>query len=338
MFNKIYEKIKQFIRENYKFILALLLVFALFSYELPVCIYTPGGSVNLENRIEVENGYESKGEFSMAYVSMVKSSIPFVLLSFVLPDWDLEKQEQATYENMSLEETIALDKMYMEQGYNNAILSAYHLVGKEVKIKQKKLKVIYIEKEAKTKLKINDEILAIDGYKVSSLSDIKNYLQNKEIEDEVLIKIKREGKDKEVKAKLINLNNEPKIGVATLEMYDLETEPEIKINTKKSESGSSGGLMMSLAIYNSLIKQDLTSGKKIIGTGTIDENGHVGKIDGVKYKLLGAEKKKAQLFLCPEENYEEAIEIKKKRNLKIEIVKVTTLQEAVAYLEKLGEE
>ena len=58
----------------------------------------------------------------------------------------------------------------------------------------------------------------------------------------------------------------------------------------------------------------------------------VEEIDGVKYKVLGAERNHADIFLCPEENYDEAIKIKKKRNLKIEIVKVKTLKEAIEYL------
>ena len=51
--------------------------------------------------------------------------------------------------------------------------------------------------------------------------------------------------------------------------------------------------MMSLAIYNALTNNDLTKGRLIVGTGTIDENGKVGEIDGVKYKLKSAVNKKA---------------------------------------------
>ena len=48
-----------------------------------------------------------------------------------------------------------------------------------------------------------------------------------------------------------------------------------------------------LAIYKELIEEDITHGLKIVGTGTIDELGNVGEIDGVKYKILGAVKNKA---------------------------------------------
>ena len=90
--------------------------------------------------------------------------------------------------------------------------------------------------------------------------------------------------------------------------------------------------MLSLAIYDRLVEEDLTKGRKIVGTGTIDANGLVGEIGGIKYKVMGASKSKADIFFCPKENYEEAINTKNKYNLKIKIVKVETLQEAIDYL------
>lgn len=104
------------------------------------------------------------------------------------------------------------------------------------------------------------------------------------------------------------------------------------MKTKGSESGSSGGLMLALAIYNDLIKDDLTKGRKIVGTGTISLDGTVGAIDGVKYKMLGAAKKEADIFLCPEENYDEALKIKNEFELDLILKSVKTFDEAVDYL------
>ena len=141
MHNKIYEKVKQNIKENYKFIIAIIVIVLLFTIELPVAIYTPGGKVDLSKRIEVEGGYKTEGELDMAYVSMVRSSIPFVLLSYVIPNWDLQKLSDVTYNNMSMEETIEVDRIAMEEGINNAIISAYSLAGADYEIKKEELKI-----------------------------------------------------------------------------------------------------------------------------------------------------------------------------------------------------
>ena len=44
---KVTERIKNFFKENYKFLLVLVLIFLVFQVELPYKIYTPGGMVNL---------------------------------------------------------------------------------------------------------------------------------------------------------------------------------------------------------------------------------------------------------------------------------------------------
>ena len=122
------------------------------------------------------------------------------------------------------------------------------------------------------------------------------------------------------------------MGISIINHYEYELDPKIDVKTKASESGSSGGLMTSLAIYNSLVSEDITKGRKIVGTGTIDMEGNVGEIGGVKYKLLGAEKNKADIFLCPKENYDEAIKVKQDNNLKLEVIAVGTLNEAIMAL------
>ena len=94
--------------------------------------------------------------------------------------------------------------------------------------------------------------------------------------------------------------------------------------------------MMSLMVYNALTKQDLTHGKKIVGTGTISLNGQVGEIGGVKYKLMGAVKDHADIFLVPEGNYQEALEVKKDKKYDIDIVSVKTINDAITYLEGLS--
>ena len=50
----------------------------------------------------------------------------------------------------------------------------------------------------------------------------------------------------------------------------------------------------------------------------------------MKYKLIGAVKNKADIFLVPNgKNYEEAIKIKKEKNYDIKIVGVSTLKDAI---------
>lgn len=49
MFNKIYDWLKNFIRNNLKGLIILIGIIFLCFYKVPYVIYTPGGSINLNN-------------------------------------------------------------------------------------------------------------------------------------------------------------------------------------------------------------------------------------------------------------------------------------------------
>lgn len=93
---------------------------------------------------------------------------------------------------------------------------------------------------------------------------------------------------------------------------------------------------MTLTIYSYLNEMDLTNGKKVIGTGTMSRDGTVGEISGVKYKLMGAVKEDADIFLVPKgNNYNEAKKLKEEKGYDIDLVPVETFEEALNYLKNL---
>ena len=332
MFTKYYEKVKSIIRENIYFLCSVIGIIFLFTFELPVVIYTPGGAIDLSERIKITDGYSSSGSFSMAYVSMMKGNIPFVLFSYLMPNWDVVSTNQIKPENESLDEMIMADRISMEQAQNNAIISAYRLANKEVTILKQVNHIVYISEEASTDLELFDEIETINGVTVENLHQLQELVMKMNEGDEVVFGVRRNNEKMEKRAKVYNTDEGLKVGVAITTTYEYETNPKIEINSKESESGPSGGLMMALSIYNMLVEKDITNGKTIIGTGTIDEEGNVGKIGGVKYKLLGASKRHADIFLVPEENYEEAIQVKQEEDLEIRVISVKTLAEAIEAL------
>lgn len=335
MFTKIYEKGKSFIKENYKSLIVLIIIFMVFTIELPYSIYTPGGSVNLNDRVEISNKEKVEGSFNMAYVSMVKGTIPFLLLSKVFPDWDIVKKENITAEGESMDELMLRERLYLQESIDTAIINAYKQAGKEINIKSVINNVSYISEESKTDLKIGDQIISVNGTNISSIAQLKEIVEKLEENEKVNLKIKRKDKEREAYATTYKIEGITKIGISFVTTYDYETTPSVKIKSKSTEAGSSGGLMMSLTVYNGITNTDITKGKKIVGTGTIGIDGNVGEIGGVKYKLIGAVKNKADVFICPEENYAEALEVAKEKDYDIKIISVGTFEEALKKLEEL---
>jgi PDZ domain-containing protein len=65
--------------------------------------------------------------------------------------------------------------------------------------------------------------------------------------------------------------------------------------------------LFAIGIIDKLTPGALTQGKIIAGTGTIDPDGNVGEIGGIRQKLIGARDAGAVLFLAPEGNCDEVI-------------------------------
>ena len=331
MFNKIYENIKKFIKENYKTLLLYLILLIICTYRLPFYIYTGGGTIDLEKRIDLKGN--EKGSYNLAYVKQIYATVPTYLLSFVMDKWDVVKVSDLQIDNEEdVKDIDNREKLYLEEANNHAILNAYKLAGKTINMKESSYKVIYVNKDSDTNIIVGDKLVSVNGVKITNNLEYKKYLQTLEVGTRLEIKVERNNKEIDCYAILKEIDGEKIIGLYLVNIYDYELDPPINLKFKWNESGSSGGFMLSLAIYDRLVDDDLTKGRKIVGTGTIDANGNVGEIGGVKYKVLGASKEKADIFFCPKENYEEAINTKNKYNLKLKIVKVETLEEAINYL------
>lgn len=335
MFTKIYEKVKSFILNNWGFLLAIVILNLLFWIELPYVIYAPGGAINLASRIDTSPNYKAEGKLQMAYVSMVRGSIPFLLASYVIPNWDIEAKDDLTLDNETMRDMIKKDKLYLQESINNATISALDLLEKDYKIEKVHNTIVYVAPEASSSLKLYDEIISVDGQEISSLDEIKKIVGSHQEGDMLDLKVRHNNKEKAIKTKIYNTEDGLKAGISIVTTYDLETANDINIASRSSESGPSGGLMMALGIYNSLTKDDLTHGKNIVGTGTIDVNGNIGEIGGVKYKLIGAVRKKADIFICPQENYQEAKKVAKKNNYDIIIITDENLKGIVKQLQEM---
>ena len=328
------DKIKEFFKENGKGLLILFALFIICNYRLDISIYKPGGVINLDNRISSEDKlYESKGSINMTYVSLVKGTIPTYLIAKILPTWDIVKNENITYdESGDISTTIKIDRYYLEESISNAYLVAFEEANKDYEIIDSNNYVTYIADDAKTNLKLFDNIQKYDNIEFTTFKNMQEYITTKNVGDKINFVVLRDNKIVECYAELIDIGGFAKVGLATAVINEYSSIPDIDVKSKKSESGSSGGFMTALAIYNAITENDITKGSIIAGTGTIDNEGMVGEIGGVKYKLSGAVKNDADVFLVPSANYQEALEYKKEQNLDIELISVKNFHEAIFYL------
>lgn len=326
------KKIYDYIKDEYKFILLNIILILIFAIQLPYVINFPGSITNLSEKIVIDNGYQSKGSINGTYVRSIKPSLPFLILALILPNWDIETQKSQVLTNEDYNDMELRSKVDLEVANNSAILVVLKTLDIPYEIVKTRNIVTYIYDKNTTTLHLNDEIIAIDDVIINNLNDLHNYIEKQEVGAEVKISIMRNNKKSIKTAKIITKNNQKIIGILMSTTYEIKTKYNINVEVDKNESGPSAGLMTSLAIYDALTKEDLTKGRVVAGTGTIDIDGNVGAIGGIKYKLIGAAKKNVSFFLVPDENYEEAIKINKTNKLNLDIYGVKTFNDAIEIL------
>jgi PDZ domain-containing protein len=98
----------------------------------------------------------------------------------------------------------------------------------------------------------------------------------------------------------------------------------------KNTGGPSGGLIFSLGLAELLTPEDLLQGRKIAASGTVSNTGRVGPIGGITEKLIAAKKAEVELLYISKENCEDLpTDVSG-----ISVIAVSSLQEAVAHLQK----
>ncbi|MFP4015958.1 MAG: PDZ domain-containing protein [Halanaerobiales bacterium] len=310
-----------------------------FFVPLPLMIMSPGIAQELSPMITVEDGYkgQSQGDFMLTAVSSQRATIwDYAYISIQKPlGVELEPISEHLPKGMNMEQYYELMKIMMEDSKNQSVAIAFKKAGYQVDITYHGAVIedVLDNGIAKGKLQIGDIIIAVDEKEVRTNQDAIDIIREHDVGDEVKITVKRgeETLDYTMKTKELENHSEesiPSIGVRILSKVDYDFPREVIFHTENI-GGSSAGGMFTLEIYNQLTENDITSGRRIAGTGTIDQEGNIGAIDGVEQKVIAAERNDAVIFLVPAENYEAA----KETATTIEVVLIETIDDAINYLE-----
>jgi PDZ domain-containing protein len=125
------------------------------------------------------------------------------------------------------------------------------------------------------------------------------------------------------------------IGIATGVPDTIRFQFPVKLNIDTGGvGGPSAGLAFTLSALDALTPGELTGGKRVAVTGTIDFSGEVGEIGGIKQKAIAVQRAKADVFIVPASEAKDAVAAVK--GSKLQIIGVDTLDDALAELAKLG--
>ncbi len=152
-------------------------------------------------------------------------------------------------------------------------------------------------------LREGDVVTSANGTAVTSATQLRETISATPAGEHVALMVRRDGDSVPVQVSPTTADGRRLIGVYLRISYDFPVQISIHA---ADVGGPSAGLMFALGVYDVLTPGPLTGGQDIAGTGTIDDDGAVGPIGGVRHKMAGARDSGATWFLSPQANCAEA--------------------------------
>lgn len=333
-----------------KWVILFAVLIAVNFIQLPYYFSVPGDAQVLTDVIEVEDGYGYEGSFALTTIRMGQANTVNYLWSLLSDRRELMHEDEVRPPGESDDMYHHRQMMLMTSSQEQAILVAYEAAGLEAEFEEYGVMVTSIipGMDAEGKLEPGDLIVSINGEEIREIGSMFEELEDSDRGDVVTVGYEREGEPGEAEIEMQEFPEDlgaeedaAGLGISNpVTDRELLRDPDVEIETDQI-GGPSAGLMFSLEIYNQLTEEDITNGLKIAGTGSISEDGNVGRIGGVKQKVYASDEDGVDVFFVPVEdgaddsNYTIARETADDIGTDMDVVPVGTFQEALDYLYSL---
>ena len=289
---------------------------------VPFAIISPGPTMNTLGKVPGEADgsalisveglptYETEGELNFTTVSVLGGpGFPVdafdVLWAWMDPSQDVLPVDQVFDPDASKERIAEENAVQMEGSQEEATAVALRALGKPVKT-HIEVDEFLDEAPAKEALRVGDRIVRVGDTTVTTTESIRSALQTVRPGEPIEIEVNRAGKP--VVADVTTMTGAGgRTALGVILRLDHDFPATVTINAG-DVGGPSAGLMFALGIYDKLTPGPLTNGRDIAGTGTIDEEGGVGPIGGIRQKMAGARSGGSEYFLAPVENCPEVVD------------------------------
>ncbi len=327
------------------------LVASLFVY-LPYYAYTPGSATDTEGVIEINGvqSYPSEGEIDYTTVRIKRVTAFRAIQAWLDPAIDVVS-ERAYLGSFSRSENKAFNLELMGASKEAAIYVALTKLGYEIPVSGGGAVVREVSPDvpAASVLKVGDVITAVNGAPVHLDTDLGPILAKFKPGDQVTLTIERpvpnsatlDGtQEYDTVTELVTLaardDGTALIGISPGTRNDVKFDFPFEVDIDSGTvGGPSAGLAFTLGVIDALTPGELTGGAKVATTGTIDLDGRVGAVGGVKQKTVTVERAGADVFLVPADEADEA-RAAAGDDSDLKIVPVEDVDDALAALADLG--
>jgi PDZ domain-containing protein len=287
-------------------------------------------------KIDGRRTYPTKGQLDLTTVAVTspdqKLDVVGVIAGWIDPSVAVVPRDYIYPPDQTPAQVQQQNAEQMETSQQSAIAAAMREVGVKVPAAVQ-VQAVVEKSPAVGRLKAADIIVAVDGTKTTSAQQVVDLVGKHKPGDRIRLSVRRADKPLDVTITTGRSPDDPNrafVGVQPLDGFDFPFP--VTVNLGQDIGGPSAGTMFALAIVDKLTTDNLTGGKHIAGTGTIEADGKVGPIGGIQQKIAGAKRGGASTFLVPADNCAAAAGAPTDG---IRLVRVATLHDAVTALEAL---
>ncbi len=322
-------------------VLSTLAVAAIFLIPTPYYLYEPGNIWPTSTKIHFDGhqAFDSEGTISFPTVGIQRATAAGLIQGWFDEKIDVQSEEEAHPGGNVVQDRI-LNTQMMEDSKLGATVAAFRAVGYPVIVTGSGAFVEDVSPDfpAADVFRQGDVITAIDGQVVTTTADLRPRLLDRPPGAEVGVTIRRKGEAKPIEAKVIlgKSDEEPQRGrlgvVVSTAGEGLDLPFGVDIDSGQV-TGPSAGLAWTLGLIDRMTPGDLTGGRRVVATGTIEADGSVGTIGGIEQKMAAIIRNGYDVFLYPAGTSPASVkELERMSDGRVELHPVANVDEALAFL------
>lgn len=314
------------------FLLSVVVVgLAAFLVPMPLSESAPGGAVEVAPLVEVDAPTtELNGTLSLLTARVDQPSIVEVVRAMVDDDRTLGRRDRFVPPTVDQRIYVELQQEEFRRAFRVAAAVGLRTAGLEVELDTAAQVVgVLPDGPSDGRLEVGDVVRSFRDTPVATAEELVEVSRGIREGERVPLEVTRAGHTVEVEVVAGDVPglDRPGLGITlqTLE-EDIDLPVDVELVDQRGIGGPSAGLMVALALHDLVADEDLLGGRVVVGTGTVEGDGAVGRIGAIPEKTISAIAAGADLMLVPADQAEAA---RAAADGRVEVVGVATVEDAI---------
>ncbi len=305
-----------------------------FLVPMPLSESAPGGAVEVAPLVEVDAPTtELNGTLSLLTAHIDQPSIVEVVRAMVDDDRTLGRRDRFVPPTVDQRVYVELQQEEFRRAFRVAAAVGLRTAGFDVDLDTAAQVVAVVPGgPSDGRLQAGDIVRSFEGTPVATAEELVEVSRGIREGETVSLELTRDGRTVEVEVVAGDVRglDRPGLGITlqTLE-EDVDLPVDVELADQRGIGGPSAGLMVALTVHDLVAEEDLLGGRVVVGTGTVEGDGSVGRIGAIPEKTLSAIAVGADLMLVPAS---QAAAARRAADGRVEVVGVATVEDALEAL------